>query len=139
MPTIVPSSYYFSKKLPATASPIMVALGLLAAGRYAGLRPTVPSLAWRALTSQPLTSSTSPTHFPHSRGLKVLAFKEEGTPASSGIKRNIQFRNSQFTSVAAAALKTPIPYSELSIGKHRSFCIIKDRPLLIFSYLLVYY
>jgi hypothetical protein len=45
-----------------------------------------------------------------------LAFKEEGAPASSGIKHDTQIHNAHFSSAAAAALKTPIPYSELSIG-----------------------
>jgi hypothetical protein len=63
-----------------------------------------------------------------------LAFKEETAPASSGIKHNAQFHNPQFSSVAAAALKTPIPYSELSIGK-RLFLWKKknpDPPLLLY-------
>jgi hypothetical protein len=105
----------------------MVALSLLAAGRYAGLRPTVPSLAWRALTSQPLTSSSS--HLVQSRGLKVLAYKEASTAAANQTtKTDAHFHNNaHFSSAAAAALKTPIPYSELSIGK-RFYLFSTDRP-----------
>jgi hypothetical protein len=76
----------------------------------------VPSLAWRTLTSTQQLTSTSPD-LPHSRGLKVLAFKEEVTPASSSIKRDAQYHSAQFSSAAAAALKTAIPYAQLSIGK----------------------
>lgn len=88
--------------------------GIWTASRFTGLRPSVPSFAWRALSSR----SQQHSSFSHrdgqpARGLRVLAFKEAEKPILPSNKdRHFQV---PFSAAAAAAL-APIPYTELIVG-----------------------
>ena len=90
----------------------MAFIGLASLGRCTGvLRPAVPTLAWRALGSKPFTAPVDSHH----RGLHVLAFKAD---AAVDAKKHTSSANTpaQFSSAAAALLKPPIAYSELTVG-----------------------
>lgn len=91
----------------------MTPTGLLAAGRYTGLRPCVPHFAWRALTARSLSTPGSSVHPHQLHGLKVFA--QEAAVAANGAKTD-SASTANFSSAAAAALKTPIAYGDLTIG-----------------------